>query len=179
MSDFQSYLLRWRGQVSGPFPREIILQKLDENEIGLWHEIKHQGNWLTLEEFLALSATEEREREPVRAQIKAEMDEAATPPRRPEPAPLPVTGGGMPGAGEAAAQPLYRPKSMKLFCFLGLTLGFAGVHNFYARYWGTAIAQVLLTVATCWLGLGIVAAWLWAMIELFLVHTDQRGVRMV
>ena len=155
MSDSETYLLRWRGRVSGPFAIEIILQKLGDHEIGVWHEIQHQGAWSTVEEFLALREQTAREEAQPRAPIQAEEQKHEEAPVHQEFAPLPLATPTMPAGGTPVAQPLYRPKSMKLFCFLGLTLGFAGAHNFYAGYWGTAIAQVLLTVVTCWLGFGI------------------------
>ena len=176
MNDSKTYLLRWRGQVSGPFPLETVLHMLDEHEIGIWHEVQHDGAWLSLEEFLALK---ERERVALQARLEADKQERPTAPRdQPAVAPPPPADSPAPVARAAFAQPRFRPKSMKLFSVLGFTLGFAGAHNFYASYWGTAIAQLLLSALTCWLGFGIFGAWLWALIELLLVHTDGRGVRM-
>jgi hypothetical protein len=183
MTDASNHRLRWRGQVSGPFPLETVLQRLDENEIGLWHEIEIGGAWLTLEEFLAhrereAKAEAEKERQqsmpavwqheseldptPAVATLQPEQSKTEAPPTRP-----------------SFEGPRYRPRSMRCFNVLGLTLGFLGAHNLYAGYWGTAVAQVLFTALTCWLGFGIFGTWLWAMIELLLVHTDRRGVRMI
>ena len=171
MSAKRQFLLRWRGQVSGPFPRELVLQKLDDHEIGMWHEIQSDGEWVTLEEFF------ERER-----QEKARETQRAAA-EKPQPLPPVFHGAAPPPVAVAAPVWLdarkFRPKKMKWFAALGLALGFVGAHNFYAGYWGTALVQVLLTAVTVALGFGIFAAWLWAMIELLLVHTDRRGVRMI
>lgn len=166
MSAPNQFHLRWRGQVSGPFSREALLQKLDDHEIGVWHEVQHGGEWMTLEEFLE---GERKEKQRAAANAKA----AASAPQAQVPLPVPVM------FSKPVTNSKFRPKKMKWFAVLGLTLGFAGAHNFYAGYWGTAIAQLLLTVVTVALGFGIFAAWLWALIELLLVHTDRRGVRMI
>ncbi|MCI0540039.1 MAG: TM2 domain-containing protein [Verrucomicrobiales bacterium] len=172
MNDSEQYLLRWRGRTTGPFPMAVILQKLDEHEIGVWHEIQHRGAWQTVEEFLMLREQEQqaaRELERQQSEARSEIGKPApknTPPAVP--------------SGQATQEPraLFRPKSMTLFSVLGLTLGFLGAHNFYAGYRGTAVAQLLLTLLTWGLGFGIFVVWLWAMIELLAVHTDGRGVRL-
>lgn len=164
----EQFLLRWRGQVSGPFSREVVMQKLDDHEIGVWHEVQHGGEWMTLEEIFARER-KEKQRDMVSASAAAPVDSG---PRVPVPPPVPAM------LSKPIATSKFRPKKMKWFAALGFTLGFVGAHNFYAGYWGTAVAQLLLTVVTVALGFGIFAAWLWAMIELLLVHTDWRGVRM-
>jgi len=178
MNDEDQFPLRWRGQVSGPFPLARILQMLDEHEIGTWHEVQHQGRWLALEELLQL-----RERERARRAAPAPVLRkvgASEVQRLPSAGPvraLPATAA-TPAPPSEATLARFRPKRYRIFAALGLGLGFAGAHNFYAGYWGTAVAQLLLTALTWWLGLGIIAAWLWAWLELLLVHTDRRGVRM-
>jgi TM2 domain-containing membrane protein YozV len=167
MSAPNQFHLRWRGQVSGPFTREAVLQKLDDHEISVWHEVQHGGAWMSLEEFLQ---RERKDKQRAAADAAVPVDSG---PRASTPPPVPVV------FSKPVANSKFRPKKMKWFAALGLALGFTGAHNFYAGYWGTAIAQLLLTVVTVALGFGIFAAWLWAMIELLLVHTDQRGVRMI
>jgi hypothetical protein len=173
MSEPEQFLLRWRGQTTGPFAWPAILQMLDEHEIGLWHEIQHQGRWLPLGEFLQArsgAAAAPARKGPIKVQP---LPEPA--PAPPESAP-PVTVETQPEP--AAAAPRFRPKSLKAFIGLGVFLGFVGAHNFYAGYRATAVAQLLLTGLTCWLGFGFFVTWLWAFIELLVVHTDGRGVRM-
>jgi uncharacterized tellurite resistance protein B-like protein len=48
-----SFLIRWQGRQEGPFPASVIEAKLADNEIGLLHEIFHNGQWMTMREFLA------------------------------------------------------------------------------------------------------------------------------
>jgi TM2 domain-containing membrane protein YozV len=167
MSAPNQFHLRWRGQVSGPFSREALFQKLDDHEISVWHEVQHGGAWMTLEEFL------EGERKEKQRAAAANANPMESAPQSQAPPPVPVM------FSKPVTNSKFRPKKMNFFAVLGLTLGFAGAHNFYAGYWGTALAQVLLTAVTVTLGFGIFAAWLWALIELLLVHTDRRGVRMI
>lgn len=179
MNDDEQFSLRWRGQVSGPFPLTRILQMLDDREIGTWHEVQYQGRWMALDDLLQLR---ERER-----QLRLTPPPVVRMASGPVEVPRPTAGGPAPVAASvvtamaaipAAVPARFRPRSYRLFAALGLLLGFTGAHNFYAGYWGTAVAQVILTVLTWWLGFGIIAAWLWAWLELLLVHTDRRGVRM-
>jgi hypothetical protein len=64
-------IIRWRGRQEGPFPTSVIEQKLASNEIGLLHEVLHDGKWTTIRDYLAereaqaraqRHATEEAER---------------------------------------------------------------------------------------------------------------------
>jgi hypothetical protein len=66
-----SFLVRWRGRQEGPYSAELIEKKLSANEIGLLHEILHNGRWITIRDYLAeqeathriqLQAREEQER---------------------------------------------------------------------------------------------------------------------
>jgi TM2 domain-containing membrane protein YozV len=66
-------------------------------------------------------------------------------------------------------------RNRKVFVVLGLLIGFTGAHNFYAGYWGTAVVQIILSGVTWALGFGIIIPWLWALIELVVVHSDARG----
>jgi hypothetical protein len=65
------FLVRWRGRQEGPYSAEVIEKKLSANEIGLLHEILHNGRWITIRDYLAeqeatlrvqLQAREEQER---------------------------------------------------------------------------------------------------------------------
>lgn len=183
MNDDEQLLLRWRGQVSGPFTLARILQMLDEREIGTWHEVQHEGRWIPLEDILQ---SRQRDSAP-RLAPAPPSQRKQTPIEVPRPTaggPAPVApavaaaAGAPPPPAQSGTQARFHPKSYRLFAGLGLALGFTGAHNFYAGYWGTAVAQIILTALTWWLGFGIIAAWLWAWLELLLVHTDRRGVRM-
>jgi len=48
-----TFLIRWRGRQEGPYTAAIIEAKLAANQIGLLHEIAHNGQWVTLREFFA------------------------------------------------------------------------------------------------------------------------------
>lgn len=180
MSEFSTHRLRWRGQVSGPFPLSNILARLDDNQIGLWHEIECDGTWFTLEEFLARAEAARRSEaalprvEPRLAQPPRNPTSMAPSPAADVPAPPPRFTQTPPRGATATA-----PKRIAIFIAAGFLLGFLGVHNLYAGYRGTAVAQLLLTVTLYALGFGLIATWLWALLELLVVHSDHRGQRMV
>jgi hypothetical protein len=179
MNDPASFRLRWRGQITGPFPLETILRRLDDNELGLWHEIEHQDAWLTLEEFLA-QAEQERRRTAIadatvtRPAPTTHLSDPTTP------TPPSIASVVAPSATDPLDnRPQVRPRRLKVFVAAGFLLGFLGAHNFYAGYRGTAIAQLLLTGVLFSLGFGLIATWLWALLELLVVHSDHRGMPMV
>ncbi len=58
---------------------------------------------------------------------------------------------------------LRSPKSKVAAGLLGIFLGSFGVHNFYLGYTGKAVAQLVITVATC--GIGAVVSSIWGFIE--------------
>jgi hypothetical protein len=49
----ETFLIRWRGRQVGPYTAAIIEAKLAANQIGLLHEISHNGRWITLRDYLA------------------------------------------------------------------------------------------------------------------------------
>ncbi len=69
-------------------------------------------------------------------------------------------------------------KSRVAYMLLGFFLGVLGIHNFYARYVGRAIAQLLFSLATGWLLFPLVGVWIWALIEIFTVKKDAQQVPM-
>lgn len=48
-----TFLIRWRGRQEGPYTAAVIEAKLAANQIGLLHEISHNGQWFTLRDYLA------------------------------------------------------------------------------------------------------------------------------
>ena len=76
--DNAKFLIRWRGRQEGPYTAAIIEAKLAANQIGLLHEIFHNGQWVTLREFFAereaviRSENQAREEENQRAHEEAE-----------------------------------------------------------------------------------------------------------
>ena len=49
----ETFLIRWRGRQEGPYTAPIIEAKLAANQIGLLHEISHNGQWITLRDYFA------------------------------------------------------------------------------------------------------------------------------
>ena len=179
MSDTGEYELRWRGRQSGPFPMVEINRMLDDHEIGMGHEIFYQDDWITLEEFFA-----------ARQKIAAN---AASHQKTILPT-MPLSAVRVPLASEKSSSGRFKvsvkPASESeigegparyrlLFAFLALGAGFLGAHNFYARQWMTGLLQLLLTVATFLMGFGIIASWLWAMVEALVVRRDGHGIEMI
>jgi TM2 domain-containing membrane protein YozV len=66
-------------------------------------------------------------------------------------------------------------KSRGVFIILGLLLGYLGIHNFYAGYYGRGLIQVGITALLGWLYVGFVITIVWALIELITVKTDAQG----
>lgn len=51
--DNPAFLLRWRGRQEGPYTAEALEAKLASNQVGLLHEVLHNGRWVTLREYFA------------------------------------------------------------------------------------------------------------------------------
>jgi TM2 domain-containing membrane protein YozV len=83
----------------------------------------------------------------------------------------------MPLGYQYAPAPVFErsQKSRSTFIFLGIFLGFLGVHNFYAGYVGRGVGQLCLTVLTLgyW---GWVISWMWAIVEICVVQKDSMGL---
>jgi hypothetical protein len=189
MSDSQEYTLRWRGREMGPYSVLEINRQLDEHEIGMAHEILYQDKWITLEEFFAApnmpafpipppaslppapslasknvpgGATRLPERSsPLRIKVSLDNETRVTSP------------------SAAAAGRHLRPRHRMVFALLAIVAGFVGAHNFYARQWLTGLLQLLLSVATCLMGFGIIASWIWAMCEAVFVRKDGDDLDMI
>jgi len=46
-----TFVLRWRGKQEGPFTAAVVEAKLAANQIGLLHEVFHNGQWVTLRDY--------------------------------------------------------------------------------------------------------------------------------
>lgn len=46
------FLMRWRGKQFGPYPASVIEAKLQTHEMGLLHEIFHNGQWITIRDYI-------------------------------------------------------------------------------------------------------------------------------
>lgn len=74
-----------------------------------------------------------------------------------------------------AALSLDPRKSRGVYIVLALLLGGLGIHNFYAGRFGTAIAQLLITLLTGWLIIPLFIVGVWALIDACAITTDGRG----
>ena len=183
MNKSAPFHLRWRGRVTGPFALDDVLHQLDQHEIGLFHELGQGSQWTTLGEFLEAEKRSREEADNARQLAKTRQplpEPQAVASARPAPVTALRPGSG-PGQGLTPGNASLPPaaatagKNLKLFILLGLLFGYTGAHNFYAGYWGTALVQVLLTAGTFLLGFGFIVSWVWALIELLVVHTDAGG----
>ena len=179
MSDSQEYTLRWRGRQSGPYPVSEINRMLDEHKIGMGHEIFYQDEWISLEAFfsaLQKAATPAAPRTNAGFPSMPLAPAAVLPPREK------ISGVRVKAAGSPATEAVAgesRPRRRLVYALLAVFAGFTGVHNFYARQWMTGMLQLLLSVATSLMNFGIIAAWLWAIVEAVVVRRDGHGNDMI
>lgn len=174
MNEAQEYKMRWRGREAGPFSVEEINRRLDDHEIGMTHEVYCDNQWMTVEEFLNVLAN------PPAPEIEQPPIPALAPPAAPQnTSPLRITLSRNEEASPHGAMGEARPRHRLLFALLAIVAGFIGAHNFYARQWLTGLLQLLLSVATCLMGFGIIAAWLWAIAEAVFVRKDGNGIDMI
>ncbi len=68
----------------------------------------------------------------------------------------------------------YVQKSRLAGGLLGVFLGSLGVHNFYLGYTGKAVAQLLITVLSCWFLFPV--SGIWGLIEGILILTGSINV---
>jgi TM2 domain-containing membrane protein YozV len=202
MSDQTTYTLRWRGREFGPYSMEQINQKLDDHEIGMGHEILDQDKWLTLDEFFAALKAAEVAARPAAPAKPPPIPSLGGPAPSAPPTIIPASTGSVFGVSgerpagppppigvaptatafrraESPATPTQSPRHRLAYAVLGILFGFLGVHNYYARHWLTGLLQLMLSVATTLLGFGIIASWLWALVEAVLVRRDGNGNEMI
>jgi len=194
MNESPAYLLRWRGREFGPCTVPEINRKLDDHEIGLGHEILFQSRWISVEEFLAAGKTDLKG--PDEATGRARSQPAVNPSGE---APRPASGASEPAGATtplksappgtqtaptelpvapAGEEGRPHPRRRLVYVSLALLTGFLGLHNFYARHWLTGIIQLLISVASSLLGFGVIAPWIWAMVEAIVVHQDGDEMEM-
>ncbi len=170
MSEDARYLIRWRGRQTGPFSLAELNQMLDDHRIGMGHEILFENGWVSLEEFFARTEKTTAPRGPVAAAAPAPEDKPLVRLKVPVAPPM--------AAAPASRAPIGNPRHRLVFALLAVLLGFTGVHNFYARQWTTGALQLLLSVATFLMGFGVIATWIWAMVEALAVRRDGLGNEM-
>jgi len=72
------FLIRWRGRQEGPYTAAIMEAKLAANQIGLLHEVLHNGQWVTLRDYFAeRDASLRAQREAREEQERRAREEAA------------------------------------------------------------------------------------------------------
>jgi hypothetical protein len=72
------FLVRWRGRQEGPYTPAIMEAKLAANQIGLLHEVLHNGQWVTLRDYFAeRDASLRAQREALAEQERRAREEAA------------------------------------------------------------------------------------------------------
>ena len=69
-------------------------------------------------------------------------------------------------------------KSRLAYILLGFFLGGLGIHNLYAGYVRRGVAQLTISLATCWLVLPLIGVWIWALFEIFKVKKDAQRIPM-
>jgi hypothetical protein len=69
----------------------------------------------------------------------------------------------------------FEGKKRTTFIILGVLLGPVGAHNFYAGYRGKAVTQLCITLLT--LGFGSPMTWIWALIDVWTVDRDSKGIK--
>jgi hypothetical protein len=174
MSDSQEFTLRWRGRQSGPYPVAEINRMLDDHKIGMGHEIFYQDEWITLDAFFAAL---QKAAAPAAPRMNSgfpaiPLATAAAPAAREKGSPVRLAMAAAPAGAE-------RPRRRLVFALLAVFAGFTGVHNFYARQWMTGLLQLLLSVATSLMSFGIIASWLWAIVEALVVRRDGHDKEMI
>lgn len=81
------------------------------------------------------------------------------------------------------AQPVVQveQKSKLVAGLLAIFLGGLGIHNFYLGYTQKAVIQLIITLVTCWIGVGLFISPIWGLIEGIMIFTgsikvDGKGV---
>ena len=73
---------------------------------------------------------------------------------------------------EDSSAPGKKRKSRALYILLALLFGWMGIHNLYAGYYIRAAVQIVIMLT----GYGLLIVEIWALIEIFTVKTDSRGI---
>jgi hypothetical protein len=76
-----TFLIRWRGKQEGPYTAAVIEAKLAANQMGLLHEISHNGQWLTVRDYLvereAIVSAERQARKEQERRAREDADQRA------------------------------------------------------------------------------------------------------
>ena len=160
MSKTDTFHIRWRGRVTGPFTWTDVEEKLNAHEIGLMHDVQYNNHWTTLGELLAQRG------EVVR--INSAYSVASMP-----------TGSDLKTG--SVASPITSTQKIpdrRIFVALAIVAGFLGLHDFYAHHWirgGLLLGIAILLWRLDW---GLIWPWLWAIGEIIVTKLDGQGRRM-
>jgi TM2 domain-containing membrane protein YozV len=70
-----------------------------------------------------------------------------------------------------------QPKARLTYILLGILLGIFGVHNFYAGYIKRGLVQLGLTLVTFFYA--SVVVWIWAVVEVCTVESDNNNINFI
>ena len=146
----QKHLLRWKGRQNGPFALDEIRSQLKGSEIGLMHEVQVEGQWMTIEKFLAKTAPRPSIPPISKQELKSfapptKIEESRLPVQRSEPQPPPpqMPPPTPPAQMEQSHLSSQRPQhEMGSEAMSGETLAYGG---FWLRYAAAAIDGVIIS----------------------------------
>ncbi|MDA7915739.1 TM2 domain-containing protein [Verrucomicrobia bacterium] len=165
MADAEKFMIKWRGQESGPFTANEIRERLDALEIGVWHEVNSNGNWMVVDAFLKFvegGGAKKSKRRGASAIEDGEISQAKEKGRK-----------------ELGDRKFKGRRFRMLYALLGITLGPLGIHNFYAGRWQIALAQIGFTAAVYFTSLHLLIPYLWVCLEIIIVWQDGDGRGMI
>lgn len=90
------------------------------------------------------------------------------------PRPQPVARAAVTAIDPFWSEPSANARNRTTFLLLGVLLGAFGAHSFYAGYTGKGFLQLGITVLT--FGFGGLMVWIWAVIDICTITTDEDGV---
>jgi TM2 domain-containing membrane protein YozV len=192
------FLVRWRGRTEGPYSASVIDAKLAANEIGLLHEVFHDGKWLAIRDYLAerevvlRAENEAREEREQRAREESEREERARQESIEAQKLVELKRqndlldqqnqrndwNSQPGRPDTRPPLItHAPKSRFIYIILGLFLGGLGIHNFYAGFNSKGFAQLVITIVGLFLLFPLLIVFIWVLIDLITVSHDANGVK--
>jgi TM2 domain-containing membrane protein YozV len=68
-----------------------------------------------------------------------------------------------------------KPKNQVLYILLGITVGYLGIHNLYARRIAEGVTQLVLFLLFFWTVIIPVGLMIWSVVEVCTVKNDGNG----
>jgi len=208
----QTYFVSWKGVRSGPFTAEQICEMYGDGRISSLHSVLRGGVLVDVETLCARMRPEVPPPAALRPAPVPSMP--STPPSFLPPPPVPIGQGSnsrveqtihasMPPTADSHSydRPLrdvvYSHKKRAIYVLLGATIGFLGVHNFYAGHFVRGGFQLLLLIVSVAFIIDCVLKWdfyagrvyfmlgfslvplmaqsIWVIADLFVVTKDAEG----